>query len=590
MKQYCVNKILLFFSCCLLAFTHAGAQTVNAPDLNCVTKVSITGNIFVRLIWTIPVNSCGPFNAYYIYRSTSFNGPYTLVYTENNQAASSYDDNVGNGSIVYYYYMVSDFNCPGATVLHSDTLDSSDPEPPVINYVTVKNNAAEINWQPGNSPETFGYILYKVVGGINIPIDTIYGKNNTTYTDLSAAVNVDSVSYTLASIDSCLNTGPINVLPQHTIFLKQQINRCNNTITLDWYQYNHWDPIVLQYDVYVAVNGGPPSLIQTFPSNVLSYQVTGLNDGDFICFTVVATQTNTLITSTSNELCAALNVVQSANDLYIRNVTVAAPGRVDVYYSMDPLADLLSVEIQRSLDSIAFTELDVIAAPANLSLINIYADTTALTSQLSYYYRIIATDSCNNADTSSIGKSILLSGYAFSDLSFLLKWDASYIEYGTVAGYDVNRDDGSGFNSIAVFDKTVFEYAETGVPSVTPCYYVEAIDSMILPNGIIDTVHSRSNILCLNQPSQIYMPNAFAPQGKNNIFKPVLNVEGVTAFNFSVYNRWGKEIFTSLDQDLGWDGRDNGNLVQQGAYAYQVVVIDGNRKRIEAKGTVLVVR
>ncbi|MEO6441575.1 MAG: gliding motility-associated C-terminal domain-containing protein [Chitinophagales bacterium] len=566
------------------------AQTVAAPILNCVTNVSITGNIFVRLTWTIPVNTCGPFNAYYIYRSTSFNGPFTLVYTENNQAASSYDDNVGISSIVYYYYMVSDFTCPGAAVLHSDTLDNSDPEPPLINYVTVKNNVAEISWQPGNSPETYGYILYQVVGGINIPIDTIYGKNNTTYTDVNAAVNTDSVSYTLATIDSCLNTGPINVLPQHTIFLKQKIDRCNNTVTLDWYQYNHWDPIVLQYDVYVAVNGGLSNLIQTFPSNVLSYQVTGLNDGDFICFTVVATQTTTLITSTSNELCATLNVVQSANDLYIRNVTVAAPGHVAVYYSVDPLADLLSLKIERSLDSTGFTTLDDIPVPANLSMVNIFSDTTALTSQLSYYYRIIASDSCGGMDTSSIGKSILLSGYAFSDLSFLLKWDASYLEHGSVAGYDVNRDDGSGFNSITVFDKTVFEYAETGVPSVTPCYFVEAIDSMIFPNGVTDTVHSRSNVLCLNQPSQIYMPNAFAPQGNNNIFKPILNVEGVTAFTFSIYNRWGKEIFTSLDQDFGWDGRDNGDLVQQGAYAYQVVVIDGNRKRIEAKGTVLVVR
>ena len=231
-----------------------------------------------------------------------------------------------------------------------------------------------------------------------------------------------------------------------------------------------------------------------------------------------------------------------------------------------------------------------IPPPGDLSLINVYSDSTALTNELSYYYRIIATDSCGTTDTSSIGKSILLSGYAFSDLSFLLKWDESYIEHGEVTGYELYRDDGSGFNSAAAFDETIFEYRETSLPSATPCYYVEAIDSMIFPNGIVDTVHSRSNVLCLNQPSQIYMPNAFAPQGKNSIFKPILNVEGVSSFSFSVFNRWGKEIFATLDQDEGWDGRDNGNLVQQGAYAYLVVVVDENNKRIEAKGTVLVVR
>jgi gliding motility-associated-like protein len=590
MKLRYVSKIILFISCFLLVISSGFAQVVNPPVLNCVTHVSVSGNLFVRLIWTNTTNSCGPFIGYNIYRSTNLNGPYTLVYTETNQAATSYDDNITNSSIVYYYYMVSDFNCPGATLLSSDTLDSSDPEPPIINYVTVKNNAAEINWTPGASPETYGYILYRVISGNNIPIDTIYGKNNTTYTDFTAPVNVDSVSYTLASIDSCFNTGPINVLPQHTIFLKQDVNRCNNTVTLDWYQYNHWNPIVDKYEVFVSVNGNPPMLLQTFPSNVLSYQATGLNDGDFVCFTVVATQGTTAVTSTSNELCSTLNVVQSANDLYIRNVTVAAPGQVNVYYSMDPLADLLSMKIERSLDSTGFSQLSVIIPPANLSIINSYTDTTALTDQLSYFYRIVATDSCGNTDTSSIGKSILLSGYAFSDLSFLLKWDESFLEHGTVAAYEVFRDDGSGFIGVSTFDETVFEFAETGVPSITPCYYVVAIDSMIFPNGLVDTVHSRSNVLCLNQPSQIYMPNAFAPMGQNNIFKPILNVEGVTAFNFSIYNRWGKEIFTSLDQDFGWDGRDNGNLVPLGAYAYQVVVIDGNKKRIEAKGTVVVVR
>lgn len=590
MNQQTVRGVFTFISCFLMMYSAAVAQTVSPPVLNCVTNVSIAGNVYVRLIWTNIPNSCGPFTAYHIYRSTNFNGPYTLIYSETNQAATSYDDNVGISSIVYYYYMVSDYNCPGAVFPTSDTLDSSDPEPPVINYVTVSNNAAIINWNAGTSPETFGYILYQVVSGNNIPIDTIYGKNNTTYTDFSAAVNNDSVSYTLAAIDSCLNTGPINVLPQHTIFLKQDVDRCSNSITLSWYKYDHWDPIVASYDVYVAVNGTAPVLIQTLPSNVLSYVVTGLNDGDLLCFTVVASQTATTFTSTSNELCSTLNVVQSANDFYIRNISVNMPGQVDVYYSMDPLADLLSMKIERGLDSFQFAPLASIIPPSDLSVINIYSDVTALTGELSYYYRLIATDSCGNSDTSSIGKSILLTGYAFSDLSFLINWDAAFLEHGTVQLYEVFRDDGSGFSSVTAVEETVFSYAETGTSATVPCYYVVAIDSMKFPNGLTDTVHSRSNALCLNQPSQIYMPNAFSPQGQNNIFKPILNVDGVTAFNFSVYNRWGKEIFSSLDPDQGWDGRDNGNLVQQGAYAYQVVVIDGKRNRIESKGTVLVVR
>lgn len=574
---------------CLFSIVSVKAQLVYAPKLSCVTNgQDVNGDDYVRLIWTVPVNTCGPFNAYYIYRASSFNGPYGLVYTETNQAATSYDDYGATGTV--YYFMVSDFNCPGGTFLHSDTVDNLDPVAPEINYVTVVNNGAVINWNPGASPETYGYIIYHVQGGSNNPFDTIYGKNNTTYVDAAAAVNTDSVSYSLVSIDSCLNTGPFNQKTQHSIFLTKSVNRCSRTISLTWYPYDHWQPGVLQYDVYASTNGSPYVLEQTLPATTLSYNLTGFNDGDSICVNVVAVQTTTSYTSTSNTLCEKFNVVQPANDLYIRNVTVSAPDHVDVYYSMDSLADLVSLRIERSLDSVLFSPLAAINIPGDLSVTNIFSDTTANTGDLSYFYRIIAVDSCNGQDTSSIAKSILLSGYAFSDLSFLLNWDEAFIEHGTITGYDLYRDDGSGFNKISSFPETNFEYEENNLPTSVPCYYVEGIATVIFPSGAIDTARSRSNVLCLNQPSQIYMPNAFAPQGKNNIFKPILNVEGVASFTFSVFNRWGREIFTTNDENKGWDGKYNGTYVQEGAYAYQVVVVDDNKKHVEARGTVLVVR
>lgn len=590
MVRFTYRILFLFFTCILFAALSTNAQTINAPVLHCVSFVpGQNNNLYVRLVWSLPVNGCGPFNAYNIYRSTDLNGPYTLVYSESNQLTTSYEDTVPDQNLVYFYYMESDFDCAGFIKLHSDTLDSNDPETPVFNYVTVANNAAVLNWQPSTSPETYGYIIYKYLNG-NVNYDTIYGKNNTTYTDVGAPVNSDTASYTLSAFDSCYNTGPIIDLPQHTIYLTQDVDRCNNTITLNWYPYSHWDPGVMQYDVYVSSNGGIYNLVQTLPPNQLTYQITGLDDGDNICIKVVATQTTTMLTSTSNELCSKLNIVQPSSELYIRNVSVAADGQVNIYYSVDPLADLASIKIQRGLDSTSFEQIASITPPADLSVINVFEDTTALTSQLSYYYRVVVSDSCGNSDTSSIGKSILLSGYAFSNLSIFVKWDAAYLQYGTVTGYGLHRDDGAGFSTIALNEPDVREFNEGNIPSPKPCYYVDAIDSMIFPNGTVDTVHSRSNVLCLNQPNQIYMPNAFAPQGSNNIFKPILNVESISSFTFTVFNRWGKEIFTSLDPDLGWDGRDNGNLVPQGAYAYQVVVVDGNKKHITAKGTVLVVR
>ena len=78
---------------------------------------------------------------------------YSII-TITNPNQTSYVHAVGNGgTVTYYYYMASDYNCPGSTFELSDTLDNLDPVPPEINFVTVVNGLAEINWQPSLSPK-----------------------------------------------------------------------------------------------------------------------------------------------------------------------------------------------------------------------------------------------------------------------------------------------------------------------------------------------------------------------------------------------------------------------------------------------------
>lgn len=564
------------------------AQVVDAPALHCV---SVDNNSDVVLDWSIPVVVCGPFNAYYIYRATDINGPYSIVATINNQFQTTFTDDVNNGSAVtYYYFMVSDFNCPVYTFAHSDTLDNLDPVTPEINYVTVNNGLAEINWQPSPSPETYGYIIYQVTSTDTTAIDTVYGQFNTDYIDANSTPNTNPEGYTLATIDSCINTGPFGRKPQHTIYLTDSVLRCTQEIILNWNFYDNWQNGIQKYDVEMSVNGAPFNVLQSLPANVLTYTVSGFNDGDIVCFRITAKENLKAFTSVSNELCSVVNVVQPVKDFYIRNVTVAAPNKIWVYFSMDPLSDLSKLKIERGVDTTTFTQLASIQPPYDFSTINTYIDTTAFTDLNSYYYRLIATDSCGTSTTSTIGKSILLKGYAFTDLSFYVTWGESFFDFGKVLLYNVYRDDGTGFNFLSSELPEVLSYEEKDLPTTTPCYYVSAIDSMIFPNGIQDIVESRSNIVCLNQPSEIFMPNAFAPLGKNNIFRPILNVQGVKSYDFSVFNRWGEQLFSSSDPSDGWDGKYKTVYVPQGAYAYVVNVIDGNGRHITAKGTVLVIR
>lgn len=73
------------------------------------------------------------------------------------------------------------------------------------------------------------------------------------------------------------------------------------------------------------------------------------------------------------------------------------------------------------------------------------------------------------------------------------------------------------------------------------------------------------------EPFMVYIPNTFTPDGDdfNNEFNAVVALE-ILDWKFDVYNRWGQLIFTSTDINRGWDGRYDGEMMQDGLYCYKL--------------------
>lgn len=101
---------------------------------------------------------------------------------------------------------------------------------------------------------------------------------------------------------------------------------------------------------------------------------------------------------------------------------------------------------------------------------------------------------------------------------------------------------------------------------------------------------SYSNIVTLDREFQLYLPNAFTPNGDglNDRFE----VKGrlVASFRMVIYNRWGQVVFQSNDPKMGWDGRINGQEAPVGTYAYTLEAADGNGRKFSRKGTVTLLR
>ncbi|HXD93364.1 MAG TPA: PKD domain-containing protein, partial [Bacteroidia bacterium] len=90
-------------------------------------------------------------------------------------------------------------------------------------------------------------------------------------------------------------------------------------------------------------------------------------------------------------------------------------------------------------------------------------------------------------------------------------------------------------------------------------------------NGCADTI---VRTVIIEQDFALFVPNSFSPNGdgKNEIFKA--EGEGITDFKMYIFDRWGNNIFTTTDINVGWDGRmhnkTSGDALQMDVYVWKI--------------------
>jgi gliding motility-associated-like protein len=60
---------------------------------------------------------------------------------------------------------------------------------------------------------------------------------------------------------------------------------------------------------------------------------------------------------------------------------------------------------------------------------------------------------------------------------------------------------------------------------------------------------------------------------------------GVYDYYIQVFNRFGKEVYTSRSLLQGWDGRVNGKKANPGVYFYNIVIKDLNGEILDYQGS-----
>ncbi len=97
-------------------------------------------------------------------------------------------------------------------------------------------------------------------------------------------------------------------------------------------------------------------------------------------------------------------------------------------------------------------------------------------------------------------------------------------------------------------------------------------------------------LLVIQDPTRIYFPNAFSPDGDlmNDLFQ--IKGIGVYEFEMEIYDRWGHLLHQWTGLEDGWDGTFNGLALPVGIYAYSYSYKNGSGRFFSGRGSVTLLR
>jgi gliding motility-associated-like protein len=474
--------------------------------------------------------------------------------------------------------------------------DAYPPDNISLDTVSVDNTIgnAILGWQPSTSPDVIKYYIYHkdstgawfLIDSVNIP--------NTTYVDLASNPLIQSESYSIAAVDSCKKLSPMSV-EQQTIYLSPIVlNACADKVSLNWSSYINFDPPLAGYRIMVSENDGPVTLLGTTVPTVNTFDHIGVIANSRCCYYIMAYDSLGEKTSSSNIQCAIITKPNQPKYVYLRYATVYNKESVKIGFFVDTTAYITHYKVLRSDDGVNFDTIALLP-PNNLNANISYEDPEALVNEKSYFYKIVVVDSCNlDILTSNIGRTIYLNGYVDNYLYNYIAWNnyesrypQIYNVFREVEDFEPYKKTQSLVSSETSFTDDVENYTESGGRFK---YLIQAplydIFDTIYP--FADTVYS--NEIIILQPPRLYVPNAFTPDGLNNIFKPIGVFTEKDNYEFIIYNRWGQKVFETKDYTEGWDGKFNGKPGEFGVYTYYIHITNAFDKSFIKRGTVMLMR
>jgi len=473
------------------------------------------------------------------------------------------------------------------------------PDPPKFQSASVIPESSPVTvrlvWQPSDSADVVGYIVYKIVDNITTTLDTVRGRESVSFDYTSSSANTSSERFRLASFDSVGYKSTITD-PHSTIHLKSSFDRCERKTTLTWSNYVGWGVDIANYRVYRRYQDTDYQLIKTLAATASEYVDENLANGRWYCYYVEAVKNNGT-TATSNSVDFTASGHEGPLFIKANYASVDEDQNIALNFQIANSGQVTEYQLLRSINS-DDNFAPVASFPYTGQTQIIYTDSDVDASQNTYCYKLVAIDPCGQVSkTSNIACNILLKATSTETTEHNLEWTEykdwpnGVISYKIFSYFDgAAQEIGNNGQGALSFNNNISEYVkrchDKGIYLTSSfCYFIEAYENT---TDVTQQQVSRSNIACVYETPIVWLPTAFNITSKdesNRVFKPVLSFVKDYPYEFVIYNRWGQQVFKTTNVNEGWTGKDAKKYYHTDYYVYTIKYADYKDKEYSKTGT-----
>ncbi len=303
------------------------------------------------------------------------------------------------------------------------------------------------------------------------------------------------------------------------------------------------------------------------------------------CYFFIGVNTCNVVTDRGFRVCTQKELNAPIDSTYIITATVVDDKEVQVIWLRSGEADFGSYELYRASRD-GKQPYKIIATITNRDD-SFYTDRDVLVDLESYCYKVRVLDRCGHvSNRSNRACTIVLKGDATGKPQYY--FDLSWMEYdywkGGVSDYVLERRVDTGtLRPLVALPHPGFDYRDNKLNYDWGGYFYR-VKAREASGGY--NAESNSNEIYLFQPPELYVPDAFTPNGDemNDVWGTVPVF--VRDYHMMVFNRWGEKVFDSKNKKLQWPGVMGQGKPFDNVFAWMVVYMGWDNRRYTQTGVV----